>query len=768
VSSAETAAVEIGSERRGPDIPLMIGVYLAVLASVFPLARVVTPGLWSIGVMVLPALVLAAGYAARRFRIAAVGVSLIEAVVWALAVTIVFLGSSAFLGFLPTPATVGAATELVRAAMDHIVNGAAPLEAGVPLTFLIVGAVGLLTIGIDHVVLTARMPLLAAVGLIIVSLIPAIAVPSEVDVLAFVLLAATLLFILRAETRTRDTRDRRRGAAPGAAPRRGAIGGVAAAATGIGAVAVIVTLVVAPLFPAVATPTGVGGGRWNSIDPTLQLGQDLRRPTDGEVLRLRTDGSSAPYLRAATLSTFDGKIWRPDSGRTAQLPGDGSLGGIEVDEDVRVTRYTSNIEVLNLMSGWLPVAYPAIQVTGLQGEWSVLPSNRTVVSRSTSANAQKYEVVADVPRPTLEQIRASSASGDLQDGTTALPLGLPDIIPALAEEVTASARTDYDRLIALQSWFRSSQFSYSLEAPVEDGFDGTGTEAVAKFLEVRSGYCIHFASAFALMTRSLGMSARIVVGYLPGQGATDSLTRQTVYTVMSSQLHAWPEVYFRGIGWVPFEPTNSLGDPTSFASAASNNTSTGGTDVEPTPSASASASPSASAAPENLRGDDAVTSEASGDIVRPLPWLATVLGLFIVLAVPAAVREFRRRELLAGARAGDAGAAWRSLQDTVVDLAIPEPPGESPRSFGIRLIEEHGAPEEAMWVLITAIERASYAPDGARRYGPDLADALTEVRTAMMDAAGRSRRIIALLAPRSLIVRPGSVYAVDGARARAR
>jgi transglutaminase-like putative cysteine protease len=561
---------------------------------------------------------------------------------------------------------------------------------------------------------------------------------------------------------------RRRGAPAGTTVRPARVAGVAAAATGIGAVAVIVTLVVAPLFPAVAAPGGVGGGRWNSIDPTLQLGQDLRRPTDGEVLRLRTDASSAPYLRAATLSSFDGKIWRPDTGRAATLPDDGSLGGVDVDEDVRLTRYTSDIEVLNLMSGWLPIAYPAVEVTGLQGDWSVLATNRTVITRSSSTNAQRYEVVADVPRPTLEQIRASSASGDEQETTKTLPIGMPAVINSLAHEVTDNARNDYDKLIALQSWFRSSQFSYSLEAPVEDGFDGTGTEAVAEFLDVRSGYCIHFASAFALMARSLGMSSRIVVGYLPGQAVTDSLTRQTVYTVMSSQLHAWPEVYFTGIGWVPFEPTNSLGDPTSFSPASSNNTNTGGTDVEPTPSASASTGPSASAIPDNLRGDDANIADASGDIVRPLPWLASLLGILIVLANPGVVREFRRRELLAGARAGDAGAAWRSLQDTAVDLAIPEPSGESPRGFGARMIAEHGAPEGATWILITAIERASYAPDGTRRYGPDLADALTEVRTAMMDAAGRSRRIMALLAPRSLVVRPGSVYAVDGARARAR
>ena len=69
---------------------------------------------------------------------------------------------------------------------------------------LIVGGTGLLTIVVDHVVLTARMPLLAAIGLIAVSLIPSIAVPGEVDVMAFVLLAAAILFLMRTDTRSRE------------------------------------------------------------------------------------------------------------------------------------------------------------------------------------------------------------------------------------------------------------------------------------------------------------------------------------------------------------------------------------------------------------------------------------------------------------------------------------------------------------------------------------------------------------------------------------
>src|SRR5699024_10931135 len=141
------------------------------------------------------------------------------------------------------------------------------------------------------------------------------------------------------------------------------------------------------------------------------------------------------------------------------------------------------------------------------------------------------------------------------------PAELPAEIIRTALEVTADAETDYDRLIALQSWFRSS-FDYSLDTPVQEGFDGTGIDAVVEFLEVRSGYCIHFAGAFALMAQALYMPVRIVVGYLPGHATDDTRGDETIYVVTSDQMHAWPEVHFEGIGWVPFEPTASLGVPT--------------------------------------------------------------------------------------------------------------------------------------------------------------------------------------------------------------
>jgi hypothetical protein len=134
-------------------------------------------------------------------------------------------------------------------------------------------------------------------------------------------------------------------------------------------------------------------------------------------------------------------------------------------------------------------------------------------------------------------------------------------------------------------------------------------------------------------------------------------------------------------------------------------------------------------------------------------------------------RELRNRQLAAAARRGDAAAAWTMVQDAAIDVAIPVPASESPRAFAQRLVNEYGVPPDAMDAIVDAIEHASYAPYGARNFGSSelMTDAATAVRSALLRNVPSSRRALAILAPRSLVVRPGSVYAgAVGVRSRVR
>ncbi|GAA1852812.1 transglutaminaseTgpA domain-containing protein [Microbacterium koreense] len=742
----------------GGEVRVTVAVYLALLAALLPVLPMVVPGGWIVGGAVLSAMILTVGILTRRRGLPALAVSLLEMLVWALFVTAVFFRDTALLWLLPTPETVRVTPSVVVQALDEIAVGAAPLAVTPALSFLIVGALGLLTIAIDHVVLTARMPLLAAVGIIAVSLIPSFAVPGAIDIVPFVLLAAAILFLLRSETRAREARGER-------TAERAA--GVPAMAIGIGAVAIVISVVMTPLLPAplLRATSGPGGGP--GIDASLQLGDDLRRPQEVEVLRVRTSSSEPPYLRATTLSRFDGAVWLPDQVRTVPLDSEAGLGPLDAGEDIATTETTTTVDVVNLAALWAPITYPATDVEGLAGRWGAVPYNRTVISQSVSTQGQSYQVTAQVPRPTLEQIRATRADTEIFEDTLALPEDLPAVIGEAAREVTAGADSDYDALIDLQRWFRGGAFRYSLSAPVEEGFDGSGADAVAQFLEVREGYCIHFASAFALMARTLDMPARIVIGYLPGAATRDRIDDQTVYSVLSSRLHAWPEVYFEGVGWIGFEPTAGLGNPTGFVPAAQ------APGVRPdddgsTPRPTSSATPGISDGPDDrLDPRDDAAPDAAATQTSPLPTITVMFGILLLLALPGLIRETQRRRALTAARNGDSAAAWMIVQDAAIDAGIDAPASESPRAFAMRLTSEHGVPAEPLNVLVRAIERASYAPSRIAEYwhGDDVVDAAVTARAAMMASAPPARRLLAIVAPRSLIVRPGSAYAAGAMRA---
>ncbi|WP_434810008.1 transglutaminaseTgpA domain-containing protein [Microbacterium sp. bgisy189] len=728
---------------RGGTTRLAIGLFAALAAAIVPLTGVIEVAGWLWQSVFVAGGLLAAGWVARRLRVPTAAVTIIELALWVVAITFMYFRDTAWFGLVPTVDTLREVPTMVEVATTQIIMGTAPLEPTAPMTALIVTAVGILTIALDHVVITARMPLLATVALIAVWVIPAVAVPSGVNVLSFALLSAAVLYTIRAETRTRE--------APGTGR-----GGVTALAAGIGVVAITGSLITTPILPEPVL-SATGPGTLTTIDPTLELGDDLRQPAETPVLRYRTNATDLPYLRIATLSTFDGEVWQPDRQRTAQLE-DSAFEEVTADEGVRVTEYETTIEVTQLSSAWAPMPFPAVSVDGLEGFWRTMAYNRTVLTSQGNIRGQAYTVTTHVPRPTREQIQDSEAGiTETRLDLTQLPGDTPAIIEELAREVTADATNDYDRLRALQSWFRGPEFTYSLTAPVQEGFDGTGAEALEAFLQVKAGYCVHFAAAFATMARSLDMPARVVIGFLPGGYTGEIEEGQRVAEATTAQLHAWPEVHFRGIGWVGFEPTKSLGNETTFLPESVTAPDTGGEDIAgPTPTAAAT--PSASAAPLDPQ-DPAGSADAlgGGRLVDLRPYLFTLGGLLAVAAAPGLARLVIERRLRRRAAAGSVASAWRIVQNTAIDLGAPAPAAESPRVFGRRLVKL-GAKRAEVDRLVEAIEHASYAP-GDRPSGDALVDDAIAARRAMLDFAEPALRTRALLLPRSLVVRPGSAFA---------
>ena len=136
-------------------------------------------------------------------------------------------------------------------------------------------------------------------------------------------------------------------------------------------------------------------------------------------------------------------------------------------------------------------------------------------------------------------------------------LQLPDLshrVDVLARQVTAQAHTPYERIVAVEGHLRSA-YQYSLDVGT-----AAAVNPVEEFLFVRkNGYCEHYATAMVMMVRRLGMPARLVTGFLPGEW--NGFGRY--YTIRQRDAHAWVEVYFPRSGWVTFDPTPSVPAATS-------------------------------------------------------------------------------------------------------------------------------------------------------------------------------------------------------------
>ena len=196
-------------------------------------------------------------------------------------------------------------------------------------------------------------------------------------------------------------------------------------------------------------------------------------------------------------------------------------------------------------------------------------------------------------------------------GFTALPNNAEiEQLRQLAREITASATGPYQRALFLQNYFRD-EFIYSLDTP-----SITSEDAFLEFIARRTGYCEQFASTFAVMARSIGLPARVAIGFTPGQ--SDGVGG---YIVRSQHAHAWPEVWFDGIGWLMFEPTPGRGAPNASY-----------TGVSPQQDDSAPESPTASTTP--AISEPGVKGDTASNVQKPAK-----LETGLVVQVPLFIKE---------------------------------------------------------------------------------------------------------------------------------
>ena len=157
-----------------------------------------------------------------------------------------------------------------------------------------------------------------------------------------------------------------------------------------------------------------------------------------------------------------------------------------------------------------------------------------------------YVVESDILIADEEQLRAATRDYPprIIERYLQIPPSLPERVSSLAAELVDGADNPYDMAAALESYLRTLEYS---AVPI---FLPNEADAVDYFLfESRESYSDYFASAMAMMLRTQGVPTRLVLGFGPGEADPEG------FLVRDNHNHSWPEVYFPGLGWTPFEPT---------------------------------------------------------------------------------------------------------------------------------------------------------------------------------------------------------------------
>jgi transglutaminase-like putative cysteine protease len=314
------------------------------------------------------------------------------------------------------------------------------------------------------------------------------------------------------------------------------------------------------------------------------------------VLRVRAPGK-AGYWRATTLDAFVAHAWDEDLLPAAEVsygPRDVVLDREFLPEaaldEGNWTRADVTVEALadsHLAGIAEPVAYNTDRMGPVQYASGGVARVTGILERG-----DEYTVWGYAPRPKPAALARSPASYPpvvSDDGryVSFEGLGLPTFgVPEReqqmrelfendgafeayapmyteAERIAGGARSPYAATVALEGWFRSGGgFEYD-ELPPRRPRD---VPPLVYFLtQSKAGYCQHFAGSMALMLRFLGIPARVAAGFTSGTSDRD----RRVWNVSDRNAHTWVEVWFRGFGWLPFDPTpgrGNLGGPYSASS----------------------------------------------------------------------------------------------------------------------------------------------------------------------------------------------------------
>jgi transglutaminase-like putative cysteine protease len=695
----------------------------------------------------------------------------------------VVFGHDRILGIIPTPATITGLRIDVTTAFSDIAQLAAPVPARPGILLLTVVGVGLIAVLVDALAVVLGRAALAGLPLLGLYTVPVAVDRDGIGWFPFALGAAGFCWLLAAEHAEhvqgwgrafRNAPPRGRTAEPGRlTPTRMMAGR-------LGVIGIALAVLIPAGVPALSAEglhslfdgglPGSGGGRTiTAINPVTELRGQLNEQDPVELLRVRTNDPQPFYLRLATLELFTGNGWtlRDLQAKTEARVNRGVPNVTGTDAGTPTKNQTTTVQVEGLtQSRYLPL-YSNPTSVDVTGDWRFDRGSEAVFSTSDTTKKLTYRFSSKRVLYTSDMLATAPELPANNDVARYTVLDNPDpSVKRLVDGLVADKSTEYEKVVAINDYFSPENgFEYDLKTAA-----GTSQSAILSFLQNKKGYCEQYASAMAYMARVAGLPARVAIGFAYG------VKKDDYWSITSHDAHAWVEVYFSGLGWVPFDPTPSSGTGRSGdlawvdtpANDSSASTGQDQTDPAANPSAAASqAEPStqaSSAAPETQADKNQGNKHhVLATIGKVLAWGLGILAVIVLAASPALIRRRLRNRRLAAVGTGDdpsaaAHAAWDEVFDTLIDLDAGADETATPRGLSQRLGTDGGLGDSAQGafkLLATAEEQARYAP--RMTMTPGLAEAVVTVRAALHQRSTRRRRILAELVPASTFERAGSV-----------
>lgn len=266
-----------------------------------------------------------------------------------------------------------------------------------------------------------------------------------------------------------------------------------------------------------------------SIQGSISLSPDAR---------FTVTADEAAYWHAGTYDRYTGDGWVRSGETTA------SVDSLSMPPDETTTiqqRFRAESTIGTMPAAWKPMRLPDAPPVDVR-----VTSSEDLQPAQALSDGETYTVVSAVPDWTTEQLRTAGTTYPkrIRERYLQVPESTPSRVRRRATQLTANAQTPYEAASVLQQWLETTKrYSLDVDRP-------SGNIADAFIFEMDRGYCVYYATAMTVMVRTLGIPARFAVGYTPGQRVADDR-----WVVRGYDSHAWVDVYFPAIGWIPFDPT---------------------------------------------------------------------------------------------------------------------------------------------------------------------------------------------------------------------